>query len=356
MEATPIKDEKTYHVSLFVSLIYFCTVISFYMIFSMMSGGKIDLFFVFYWVLQTIPLILLYGLGFLYVKAHNKKKRENVGWVMNIYTFAYFLILGVYYVFLYSIGTGGNEGKAALNPYLLVFINYVIIGISFYIFLGLIFYLNKSKKQLIVAIISAMVVIGISFGVMEMTVVNVNQNTLSHLIGEITYMANESNPENASVGVWCKIALYQPHNASLEKFYIVVKSSSGEEIIELTFYGESVTKKYNYIAEFYDANKDGLVSTGDLVHIYGTNLSNSTILFGIHGYTGTIETHTKILKYPLIMFVNHGEFIKNSLKKESMSAEQDVILINWEYVISIPVYYTSNPQISYVNLAKEVYL
>ncbi len=148
---------------------------------------------------------------------------------------------------------------------------------------------EKLKSQIkALAVINAILLIAIVFaalGVMNNLSPPAHENILS---GKLTYLSNQSDPTNFSKGVWIKITLENPEKAQIKKIALGFDLSGGGHAH--FYFGENSTAKYeNYTAEFYDENKDGYVSSGDVFHIYGGTLKNATVWFDISGYSDQLR-------------------------------------------------------------------
>ncbi len=106
--------------------------------------------------------------------------------------------------------------------------------------------------------------------------------------GKLEYMSGISDPTNYSKGIWIKITLKNPKKATIEHIHLGLYISR-EIHGQFNFDGNFTAKFQNYTAEFYDVDKDGYVSSGDVCHIYGGILKNATVWFDISGYSGQLR-------------------------------------------------------------------
>ncbi|NPA74556.1 MAG: hypothetical protein GXO25_00555 [Euryarchaeota archaeon] len=283
------KNIGWYAFSLIISLSYFCVFLIVNVIAPSFTGyGNVDVAIVSY--LLILPLIILYIIGFYFYKTSSKKRRKITGWILNLYAFSYIFVL----IFLFlSFGECSSSLGGAISgfpPYIInsLFILWNLI-IIYYLFIGLLFYVNKMKKHQLGAILCVVLLIGISLMAAEGA--TSNNNVQRYLVGQVVYLSNQSNPENPDIGVWFRLVLSEPNKLSLTNFYIVLWYNHGknEDFINFEFMGKNKAHECNYTAEFYDTNRDGYITTGDMVHIYGEKLNNISLAFCEHGYIGCLR-------------------------------------------------------------------
>ncbi len=148
---------------------------------------------------------------------------------------------------------------------------------------------EKLKSQIkALAVINAILFLAVLYT--ALAVMN-NLSPPSHedmLSGKLTYLSSQSDPTNISKGVWIKITLENPKKAKTSDF-VIGFDISGVAHAYFNFDDNSTAKYGNYTAQFYDENKDGYVSSGDVFHIYGGILKNATVGFSISGYSGSLR-------------------------------------------------------------------
>ncbi len=111
------------------------------------------------------------------------------------------------------------------------------------------------------------------------------------LIGELNYLSNISEPDNASVGVWIRISLSHPESALPEKTRGLIFESEHDDNYTAFMFddAEKTLNKGGYLIEYNDKNGNGLVDTGDVIHLWGRNLSGYGLAISVSGYSGSAQ-------------------------------------------------------------------
>ncbi len=107
------------------------------------------------------------------------------------------------------------------------------------------------------------------------------------IVGNLVYLENDSEPSSPTVGVWLKLELEHPSSVNLnnEADLLIYKGNQGIDVSIENMHGE----KDGVVVNVVDANHDGLLDSGDRLHIYGMVLDRYTIALYIHGFPGTIS-------------------------------------------------------------------
>lgn len=144
------KNIKLYIASLFISIIYFSGFFYLYFVEPLnVEGTHIDYGMVF--TLFVLPLIFLYLIGLCLCLISNENKRNTVGWVMIVYTFAYLTVLILYLSSGITGSCGSNMNEP--HPYILETVVFLLNVIAiWYIFEGLMFLGCKMKNHLYAAV------------------------------------------------------------------------------------------------------------------------------------------------------------------------------------------------------------
>ena len=109
------------------------------------------------------------------------------------------------------------------------------------------------------------------------------------LVGELEYMSNISQPNNTKVGVWVKILLNHPESARSERTMGYIFESNDNYTAFLFRDAGNTLNESGYLIRYYDKNANGLVDTGDMLHVWGKNLSGCAVAFTVSGYSGNAE-------------------------------------------------------------------
>ncbi len=113
----------------------------------------------------------------------------------------------------------------------------------------------------------------------------------SKLIGELDYLSDISEPDNASVGVWIRISLSHPESALPKKTRGLIFESehNGNYTAFIFDDAEKTLNKGGYLIEYHDKNGNGLVDTGDVIHVWGKDLSGHGLTISVSGYSGSAQ-------------------------------------------------------------------
>ncbi len=113
----------------------------------------------------------------------------------------------------------------------------------------------------------------------------------SKLIGELDYISDISEPDNASVGVWIRISLSHPESALPKKTQGWIFESEHDDNYTVFLFddAEKTLNKGGYLIEYNDKNSNGLVDTGDVIHLWGRNLSGHGLAIFVSGYGGSAQ-------------------------------------------------------------------
>ncbi len=150
---------------------------------------------------------------------------------------------------------------------------------------------EKLEKEIeLLKVINVILISAIAFMALLITPYLAPQHS-NTIEGKLEYMSDISDPNNISKGVWIKITLKNPEKVTIEHIHLGLYIS--REIHGQFNFNENFTAKFqNYTAEFYDVDKDGYVSSGDVFHIYGDMLENVKVWFSITAYNGQFEVET----------------------------------------------------------------
>jgi len=107
------------------------------------------------------------------------------------------------------------------------------------------------------------------------------------IVGNLECLENGSEPSNPSVGVWLKLELERPSSVKLngEANLLIYKGNQSIDVSIEKMHSE----KDGVVVDIVDANHDGLIDSGDKLHIYGMALDRYTIALYILGFSGTIS-------------------------------------------------------------------
>ncbi len=153
---------------------------------------------------------------------------------------------------------------------------------------------EKLKSQIkALAVINAILLIAVVFaalGVMNNLSPPAHENILS---GKLTYLSDQSDPEDPKVGVYLKLTLEYPKYARFGEHtifgFLFIANNTTEVGIPLK--SKTGNEREGFIVDVEDKNNNGLVDTGDVFHVYGRSLNGYYVVFSISGISGTIQTH-----------------------------------------------------------------
>ncbi len=153
---------------------------------------------------------------------------------------------------------------------------------------------EKLKLQIkALAVINAILLIAIVLAAMA---VMSNLSPPRHdniLYGSLTYLSNQSNPENPKVGVYLKLTLENPKYARFGEHTIFgfLSIANNTTVVGIHLKSKTGNERGGFIVDVEDKNGNGLLDTGDLFHVYGRPLNGYYVELQISGVGGSIQTH-----------------------------------------------------------------
>ena len=113
------------------------------------------------------------------------------------------------------------------------------------------------------------------------------------LYGKLTYLSNQSNPEDPKVDVYLKLTLENPKYAKLgeDTHFGFLGIANNTVEVEISLKHITGNEREGFIVDVEDKNNNGLLDTGDVFHVYGRSLNGYYVTLQIDGVDGSIQTH-----------------------------------------------------------------
>ncbi len=110
------------------------------------------------------------------------------------------------------------------------------------------------------------------------------------LIADLEYVSNISMPSNSSIGVWVKLHFSNPPEIKPEKVTGII-AENDDRWVKFIFSDakDAPLNESGYLIEYIDVNEDGLVNTGDMLHVWGKPLSGNRIIISVVAYVGNSQ-------------------------------------------------------------------